>query len=164
MSNSAIIGFVIVFGLIVWRRTRAMRVPIKGSGARLFLPLLFMSTGFLQLANPEIHVTATETLVTIGLGILLSIPMILTTNYEVREDGEIYAKRSKAFFAALIGLLAIRLLLREYIGGIDQVTLLFLFYVLAVCYVAPWRLFSFLKFRRVLREREAVLPVPAERT
>ncbi|WP_409341361.1 CcdC family protein [Paenibacillus sp. MBLB4367] len=150
-NNSAFYMVILIFGLVLWRRTRAMRVPIKGSGIRIFLPLLFMSFGFLQLSNPDIHVTVAEAAVTVALGLLLSVPMILTTNYELREDGNIYAKRSKAFVAALAGLLIIRLGLRSYIGGIDQSTLIFLFFLLAVCYLVPWRVASFVKYRSVLR-------------
>ncbi|RAV21788.1 CcdC family protein [Paenibacillus contaminans] len=154
-GNSTLFMIVAVFGLILWRRTRAMRVPMKGSGLRLVLPPIFMSIGFVQLSSPDIHVTLEEALVTIALGLLLSIPMIVTTNYEIREDGNIYAKRSKAFIAALAGLLVIRLALRNYIGGIDQATMLFLFFLLAVCYIVPWRIVSFVKYRSVLRMKTA---------
>lgn len=153
MNNMSILIMVLVFGLILWRRTRAMHVPIKGSGWRMLIPLLILSAGFAQLANPDLHPTVTEEWAAVGLGLLLSLPMIMTTNFEVREDGHIYAKKSVAFIISLVGLLVFRLVLRSYIDGIDAMTLSYLFFLVAVCYIVPWRLASFIKFRKVMQAR-----------
>lgn len=87
-------SFTYYFGLILWRRTRAMVRPIKGSGLRILLPLLYMSPAFSVVIQPSVHMTTMEIIVSVIFGIILSIPLIYTTGYEIREDGKIYAKRA----------------------------------------------------------------------
>lgn len=53
----------------------------------------------------------------------------------------------------LMMVLVFRLVLRSYIDGIDGLTLSFLFFLVAVSYIVPWRLASFYKFRRVMQAR-----------
>ncbi|KEO82283.1 cytochrome c biogenesis protein CcdC [Tumebacillus flagellatus] len=156
-SSSGMIGifiFLVFFGLMVWRRTSAMRRPIKGKGYNMIWPLIFLLLpGPMLFLNPQqsFQGNVWEVLAAIAIGVLLSIPMIWTTQYEVREDGLIYAKQSKMFLVALVGVVVIRLVLKEYITGLDQMTLGGLFYLMALVYVLLWRITSFLKFRRVLR-------------
>lgn len=159
MNGSSTIGigiFVVLFGLMLWRRTSAMRKPIKGKGYVMIWPLVFFLPGFLMFVNPQqpFQGNVWEILGAIAFGGLLSIPMIITTQYEVREDGLIYPKQSKAFLFAIVGVVLVRLLAREYITGLDQLTLAALFYVMAVTYVLLWRITSFMKFRRAMSERD----------
>jgi hypothetical protein len=72
-----------------------------------------------------------------------------TTNYEIRQDGRIYAQKNKAFFIALIAVLVIRIALRQFISGIDPISLSLLFFTVAVGYFVLWRIISFVKFRKV---------------
>jgi membrane protein CcdC involved in cytochrome C biogenesis len=161
MSNASLIGagfFVIFFGLMVWRRTSAMRKPIKGKGAAMIWPLLFFLPGFAMFANPQQPFNGTfwEVAASIVFGAILSVPMVATTNYEVREDGQIYAKQSRAFLFAIVGVVGVRLALKEYITALDPMTLNGLFFFTAITYVVIWRVSSFIKFRRVYRHLHSV--------
>lgn len=155
MEPSTVIIMVAIAGLILLRRLRATSKPVKGKGYRLLLPLLFLALGVTGLLNPQLHLSVKEVVLSLLCGAVLSIPMILTTNYERREDGLIYPKKSMAFVVALIGLIVLRLGLRSYLSGLDPAELGMLFYLIAVAYVVPWRIASFIKFRRLHAEGQA---------
>ncbi|WP_125665818.1 CcdC family protein [Paenibacillus baekrokdamisoli] len=144
----------LVMALIIWRRTRAMTRAIKGNGIRMLLPMLFLLPAVLMFLNPELHMTTREIVLAIGTGILLSIPLILTTNYEIREDGQIYAKKSIGFIISFVGLVLFRLGLRNYLSGLDPNELTALFLLVAASYIIPWRLVSYIKFRKLIAFRE----------
>ncbi len=148
-----VIFVIVIIALVLWRRLRAASKPVKGSGYRLLLPLLFLVFGLFGLLNPELHLTVKEVALSLLFGLTLSIPMIATTNYELREDGQIYPKKSKAFIFAVAGLIVIRLALRSYLSELDPAELGMLFYLIAVAYVVPWRIVSFVKYRRLLAQR-----------
>jgi membrane protein CcdC involved in cytochrome C biogenesis len=154
MTTASLMSFILIMIFVFWLRTRRMRRPIKGKGLRLIVPLIFMIPMLLVPFNSQLHLTTLEVVSTILLGLVMSLPLIFTTNYEVREDGQIYAKQSRAFIYALIALVAIRLGLREYLSGLDPQELAALFLIIAVSYVLPWRIVSYVKFRKIWRERE----------
>ena len=62
-----------------------------------------------------------------GIGIVFPIPLIWTTNYEVREDNLIYAQKNWGFIAAFIGILIIRFALRQELSDMDPQALMTLF-------------------------------------
>jgi membrane protein CcdC involved in cytochrome C biogenesis len=64
----------VIFGLVLWRRTRAMVRPIKGSGLRILLPLLYMSPALAVVIQPSVHMTSIEIVVSVIFGIILSVP------------------------------------------------------------------------------------------
>jgi len=143
-------GLVIVIaGLVFWRRTRAMVRPIQGSGIKIVLPILFLLPLVSLFAQIPVQVKIWEIGVAAVIGILLAIPLVMTTNYEVRQDGKIYAQKNKGFFIALIAVIAIRFLLRQFIADMDPASLGLLFFTVAISYVVPWRIVSFIKFRKV---------------
>jgi membrane protein CcdC involved in cytochrome C biogenesis len=141
--------------LIIWRRTRATSRPIKGNGMKMLIPLLFLLPAALMFANPELHLTVREIVLAVGTGIVLSIPLIITTNYEIRTDGHIYAKKSVGFMISFIGLVIFRLVLRNYLSELDPNELTALFLIVAAAYLLPWRIVSYLKFRQLLGSRTA---------
>lgn len=149
-----------IIALVMWRRISATKRPIKGSGVRFLLPLLFICFGFTMFTNPQLNVSLhfTEILVSLAVGVVMSIPLILTTNYEVRSDGNIYAKKSVAFIVSLVVLVALRMALRAYLHQFDSMTLYAMFYLVAVGYVAPWRIASFVKYRMIRQNRAAETP------
>ncbi|SDD77952.1 Membrane protein CcdC involved in cytochrome C biogenesis [Paenibacillus sp. UNCCL117] len=149
MQSGAMVMMVFVAGLIFWRRMKAASRPIRGKGYRLLLPLLFLSFGLLGLFNPQLVLSTKEVILSLLCGAVLSVPMIMTTNYERRDDGFIYAKRSKAFMVVLVALIALRLALRSYLSGLDPAELGMLFYLIAVGYIVPWRVASYLKYRKL---------------
>ncbi|MGX9135105.1 CcdC protein domain-containing protein [Rummeliibacillus sp. JY-2-4R] len=139
----------VIFGLILWRRTRAMVRPIKGSGLRILLPLLYMSPAFSVVIQPSVHMTSIEIVVSVIFGIIFSVPLIYTTSYEIREDGNIYAKKSIGFVIALISIFIIRQLVKYYLPGIDALTLNALSIISLFVYVGLWRIISYTKFKKV---------------
>jgi membrane protein CcdC involved in cytochrome C biogenesis len=155
MNGSAVYGIMIlVVGLVFWRRTMSMIRPIKGSGIRILLPIIYVTPVLSLFAQLPIHLKLWEIGIASLTGLLLAIPLMLTTNYEIREDGHIYAQKNKSFFIALIAVVAIRIVLRQYFSSMDAASLSMLFFTVAVSYVVPWRLVSFMKFRSIKQMQE----------
>jgi membrane protein CcdC involved in cytochrome C biogenesis len=153
---SVIIFVVLIAGLVIWRRTASMRRPIRGNGLRMLVPIaILLLLGTQIFGTGQYKGSALETVGAIVIGLLFSIPLIMTTNYEVRTDGLIYAKQSKGFIIALVGLLVVRLALRSYITNVDPMTVSLLFYIVAMSYLTVWRVVSFVKFRKVYLDRQA---------
>lgn len=146
--NSIIIMLAVVL-IVVLMRIQSNKKPIKGRGfSFLFLPIV-MLIGFIGFKDPKVHVNTMEFVTAACLGIVFAIPLILTTNYEVRNDGEIYSKQSMAYIIALIALVIVRLLLSRYMKNIDPSNLFVLNYTFAYCYFGSWRIASFIKFRKL---------------
>lgn len=141
-----------IAALVLWRRTRSMYRPIRGNGIRLLIPLLFMFPCLSLIFNPNVNEPAWAFGVAFGLGIVFSIPLIWTTNYEVREDNLIYAKKNWGFVAAFIGIVLIRFALRQELSDMDPQGKTALFIIVAFGYIIPWRVVSFIKFRRVINQ------------
>ncbi|HEU4964649.1 MAG TPA: cytochrome c biogenesis protein CcdC [Bacilli bacterium] len=153
--NPTTLLFILIFlGLGLWLRTRRMRKPIKGRGIVLLIPvLIFVFLGWTFAMTPGLQITTGEVLAAVGLGLVLSLPMIYTTNYEVREDGQIYAKVSKGFVFSLLGLFIIRFGLRQYLSDLKPEELSMLFFYMAATYITLWRVTSFVKFRKVYQAK-----------
>ena len=150
-TSSLVTVFLCIALLILWRRYRSMYKPIKGSGIRILWPLLFLTPGVLWFFGP-VHPAILQVVIAVFIGILLAVPLIVLTNYERRDDGNIYTKKSAAFLITFIGLVVLRYGSRQYIVDLDQQTIGLLFYVVAVSYIIPWRIASYIKFKKVWRE------------
>ena len=129
-----------VFGgvaMLAWR-VRETRVPI--SLRAIVIPPLAMSTGFFMFIAPMTRVPWAWAITTFLLGLLvLSWPLVHSSRLELR-DGVIYLKRSRAFLAILLVLLAARLALHDYIGHlISPLQTAALFYLLAFGMIIRWR-------------------------
>lgn len=145
---------IIVAALVLWRRTRAMYRPIKGNGTRLLLPTLFLLLPSLPIIlNPNVHVAVWWWICAAIFGFLLSIPLIWTTNYELRSDQHIYAVRNKNFIITFLIIFITRFLLRDYLKWLGPETEAALFMTVALGYILPWRTISFIKFRKLYRSR-----------
>jgi len=152
-SGELITMIIVIAALVLFRTMRHAHRPIRGRGIRLLLPVIYMLPGVYLILNPKAHAPAYEWLAAVGIGIALSIPLIWTTNYEVRGDNQVYAQRNRGFIVAFLAVLAIRFLLRSYLSDIDPDTLGALFITVAFSYALTWRISSFLKFRKVVRLR-----------
>lgn len=108
-----------------------------------------MLPGVFLLFNPSVHAPLYEWFIAVALGLVLSIPLIWTTNYEVRADNQIYAKKNMGFIFAFVAVVAIRFTLRNYLSMIEPQTLGALFMLVAFSYILPWRIVSYMKFRKV---------------
>ena len=82
----------------------------------------------------------------------MSIPLIILSGYEVREDGQIMRK-SIAFIATFLVIVLLRAYFRRHLQGLDPKSIGILFYTLAVCYIVPWRIGCYMKFRKVYVEK-----------
>ncbi|WP_239615744.1 cytochrome c biogenesis protein CcdC [Cohnella mopanensis] len=140
---------ILVAALVIWRRARGMYRPIRGNGTRLILPMLFLAPSLLLIFGAKAHAPAWEWGSALAIGCLLSLPLIITTNFERRDDQQIYAVKNMGFFVSFLAVLVIRFLLRDYLSGLDQETMAALFMTLLVGYVVPWRVVSYLKFRKL---------------
>ena len=150
-TSSLITVFLCVALLIFWRRYRSMYKPIKGTGKRILWPLLFLTPGILLFFG-TVHPAIVQVTIAASIGVIFAIPLIFLTNYERREDGNIYTKKSAAFLITFIGIVILRYGSRQYIVDLDQQTIGLLFYVVAVSYIIPWRIACYIKFRKVWRE------------
>ncbi|PHB03078.1 cobalamin biosynthesis protein CbiX [Bacillus wiedmannii] len=125
-TSSLITVFLCIALLIFWRRYRSMHKPIKGTGKSILWPLLFLTPGVLWFFGP-VHPAILEVIIAAFIGILFAVPLIVLTNYERRDDGNIYTKKSAAFLITFIGLVVLRYGSRQYIVDLDQQTIGFLF-------------------------------------
>lgn len=82
----------------------------------------------------------------------MSIPLIILSGYEVREDGQIYAKKYR-FYCYIFSYRSLRAYFRRHLQGLDPKSIGILFYTLAVCYIVPWRIGCYMKFRKVYVEK-----------
>lgn len=155
---------VMVLGLVFWRRTREMFRPIQGSGIKILLPILYLLPVLSLFSELPLQLKIWQMGAASLIGVLLAVPLVLTTNYEIRQDGQIYAQKNKTFFIALIAVVAIRIVARQYISGMDQASLTMLFFIVAFSYVVIWRIASFVKFRKVKQSQtlgDVMLPLNA---
>ena len=88
-------------------RSKAAKRPVTPK--KIILPPLFMSTGALMFIFKEFRVPSMQIVEALIVGMLFSIILIKTTNFEFGKIDDIYMKRSKAFLFILLGLLIIRL-------------------------------------------------------
>ncbi|MEZ4455127.1 MAG: cytochrome c biogenesis protein CcdC [Gemmatimonadales bacterium] len=143
-----------VFGgivLLAWR-VRETRVPVT-RGA-ILIPPLAMSSAFFMFLSPATRVPWSWAITAFLAGLLfLSWPLVRSSRLEVR-DGVVYMKRSRAFLAILLGLLAIRLLLHDYIGHlISPLQTASLFYLLAFGMIVRWRAGMYFQYRALRPDR-----------
>ena len=140
--------------LVLWRRTRAMYRPITGNGVKLLLPILYLLIPCVPIIlNPKVQAQSWELVMAFALGLLLSVPLIWTTNYEIRSDQHIYAVKNMSFIIAFLVILIIRFLFRDYLKWLGPETVGALFVTIALGYILPWRILSFLKFRKLYKSQ-----------
>jgi membrane protein CcdC involved in cytochrome C biogenesis len=140
---------VIMAIFVIFLRIRAANKPT--SAKKIILPPLFMSTGFLMFVLPQFRIPIIEGIEAFFLGSLFSILLIKTSKFEVKESN-IFLKRSKLFVIILFGLLAIRLILKAFVGQlISYEETSSLFYILAFGMILPWRLVMFYHYKKLTR-------------
>lgn len=128
-------------------RSKAAKRPV--SVKTIILPPIFMSTGALMFIFEEFRVAPLQIVEAIGIGMLFSIILIRTTNFEIR-DKEIFIKRSKAFIYILFGLLIIRLIGKLLLSNtIDIGEIGGMFWILAFGMIVPWRIAMLVKYKKL---------------
>lgn len=139
---------------VLWWRVRETRVPVTRKA--IVIPPLAMSTGFGMFFAPMMRVPWSWAIAAFVAGaVLLSWPLIHSTRLEAR-DGVVYVQRSRAFLFILLGLLAIRLALHDYIGHvISPLQTAAVFYLLAFGMIVRWRLSMYRNFEGLRAGLEA---------
>ncbi|WP_066058317.1 CcdC family protein [Robertmurraya korlensis] len=150
MNNTVVVASSIgAIGMAILAMFVRMKAAKKPATARkIILPPVFMSTGALMFIEPMFRVTLLEFLEAMAVGLVFSLLLIKTSNFEIRNN-EIYLKRSRAFVFILFGLLVIRIILKLVLSTtIDFGELSGMFFILAFSMIVPWRIAMFLQFRR----------------
>lgn len=105
---------------------------------------------------PEFRLTSSEILEAVIVGLFFSIFLIKTSKFEIRGK-DIYLIPSKAFIFILVGLLAVRLGMKEYLSqSIDLGQLSGMFFLLAFAMIVSWRIGMYRSFIKLQREIQFV--------
>ena len=64
-----------------------------------------------------------------------------------------FMQKSIAFIATFLVIVLLRAYFRRHLQGLDPKSIGILFYTLAVCYIVPWRIGCYMKFRKVYVEK-----------
>lgn len=140
-----------IFGgvaMLAWR-VRETRVPVTKQA--IIIPPFAMSTGFLMFFFPMTRVPWTWAITAFLLGLfVLSWPLTSSSRLTLR-DGVVYMQRSRAFLWILLGLLALRLGLHDYMGHlISPLQTASLFYLTAFGMIARWRFGMYEQYVRIV--------------
>ncbi|MEH7462783.1 cytochrome c biogenesis protein CcdC [Bacillus thuringiensis] len=146
---SSIVALCMAVGMMFLRLKSAKKpVTLK----KIILPPIFMSTGACMYFLPEFRLTSTEILEAVIVGLFFSIFLIKTSKFEIRGT-DIYLIPSKAFIFILVGLLAVRLGMKEYLSqSIDLGQLSGMFFLLAFAMIVSWRVGMYRSFIRLQKE------------
>ncbi|WP_053219566.1 CcdC family protein [Virgibacillus senegalensis] len=146
ITATTILGILMAVTM-VFIRMKASRRP--ASKARIILPPLFMSTGAFMFFVPAFQVSWQQVLEAFSVGVIFSIFLIKSSNFEVR-NGNIYLIPSKAFIFILFGLLIVRIILKLIIGKtISLGETSGMFFLLAFGMILSWRIAMLWKFSRI---------------
>ncbi|MDF2921966.1 MAG: rane protein [Paenibacillaceae bacterium] len=141
--------------MIIFLRIRAAKKPV--SLRKIVIPPLGMATGFSMFVVPDIRIPWLWALIAFSVGAaFFSVPLIRTSRMEFL-DGEVYIKRSKAFVWIIFGMLALRILLHDWIGNyISVVQSAGVFFILAFGMILTWRLFMLRAYLQAVKTPAAV--------
>ncbi|WP_242336798.1 MULTISPECIES: CcdC family protein [Anaeromyxobacter] len=136
--------------MIGWRM-RETRSPI--STRKIVIPPLGMSTGFLMFLAPAARVPWSYASAAFAAGALVFSYPLSRTSRLVRSGDAVVMQRSSAFLWILLGLVAVRFVLRVYIEQVvTQVQTGALFFLLAFGMIVRWRVAMLLAYRRLRAE------------
>jgi membrane protein CcdC involved in cytochrome C biogenesis len=109
-----------------------------------------MSTGFSMFIAPAFRVPWTWGLAAFAFGaIALAYPLLASSSLTREGDG-IMMRRSNSFIAVILGLAALRLALRSYVGAfVSAPQTAGLFFVMAFGMILRWRGWMLLEYRRL---------------
>lgn len=128
-------------------RVKASARPTNAK--KILIPPLAMSTGMIQFLIPAFRLTWLEVGEALIVGLIFSVFLIKTSNFEKR-DGEVYLSRSKAFFIVVFALLAIRTIMKGFLGdGVNIFATGGLFYLIAWGMIVPWRIAMYQKYKQI---------------
>jgi membrane protein CcdC involved in cytochrome C biogenesis len=134
--------------ILVWRIRETQR-PI--SPRAILLPPLGMSTGLAMFVIPAFRVPWTWGLAAFATGATaLAYPLVRSSKLHL-TDGAVMLQRSRAFLAILLGLAALRIGLRDYVGHLlPPRETASIFFLLAFGMIVRWRLWMYLRYRAIV--------------
>jgi membrane protein CcdC involved in cytochrome C biogenesis len=141
LFTAASIMAVIMGITIIFVRKRSLKEPLTMK--KVVIPPVAMSTGALMYVFPYFRLTSNEIYEAIGVGLVFSLVLVITTKYEKR-DKELYVKQSKWFPIILISLLIIRIVFKSILSmNISPGEIGGMFFLLAFVMIGIWRLSMF---------------------
>jgi membrane protein CcdC involved in cytochrome C biogenesis len=146
-SSSLVVAVLGAVAVIVWRIHESRRAVSMRS---ILIPPLGMATGFSMFLAPPFRVPWTWALGAFVAGaVVLAWPLLASTRL-TREGGAVMMRRSNTFIPVLLGLAALRIVLRSYIGPLISAPQTGgLFFILAFGMIARWRTWMFFEYRRL---------------
>ncbi|MBV6520141.1 MAG: hypothetical protein MNPFHGCM_00246 [Gemmatimonadaceae bacterium] len=150
-----------IFGglaLLAWR-AREMRVPVTVRS--IAIPPVAMSSAFFMFLLPLTRVPWSWAIGSFLIGVFaLSWPVVRSSRLELR-DGGVYMKRSRAFIGILLGLLAVRMALHDYIGHlISPLQTASVFFLMAFGMIVRWRAGMYRQFTRLTTSQTGARHAP----
>lgn len=144
---AALVG---TLAVLAWRIRESQR-PL--TPRRILIPPLGMSTGFSMFAVSGFRVPLWWGLTAFAAGALLFAYPLLASTTLTRVGDAVMMRRSRAFIAILLGLAAVRLALRGYIGQIisPQQTA-GLFFILAFGMIVRWRAMMWVQYQKLVSQ------------
>ena len=160
MSTWLLVSSLIGAGVVLAYRVRESMRPINT--VRIVMPPLGMSTGFCMFFYPPTRIPLLWAAGAFLMGALVfSFPLVKTSKLR-REGDVVMLKRSPAFLWILLGLVAVRIALRTYVGRyIDPLQTASLFFVLAFGMISVWRVRMLFEYRRLLQDPASPLTAAA---
>jgi membrane protein CcdC involved in cytochrome C biogenesis len=147
---AAVVG---TLAVLAWRLRESQR-PLTPRG--IVIPPLGMSTGFSMFAIPAFRMPLWWGVTAFAAGaLLLAYPLLASTTL-TRVGGAVMMRRSRAFIAILLGLAAIRLALRGYIGTlISPQQTAGLFFILAFGMIVRWRTAMWMQYQKLVSQPQS---------
>jgi len=136
--------------VLAWRVSETRRpVTLR----KIVIPPLGMSTGLLMFLSPATRIPWSWGLTAFVAGALvLAVPLARTSRLERLPDGTVMMRRSNGFLAILLGLLALRLGLHDWVGHLLSASqTASVFFLLAFGTILRWRFGMLRTFRRLGR-------------
>lgn len=148
LNEWVIVGIISMMALsAIVVRVRAARKPV--SSAKILIPPIVMSTGLCMFFVHAMRVDLRYFILSFLAGTIFSYPLIHSTQFHVQK-GNVYVRRSKGFTIVLFCLLAVRIVLHNYVSqylSVPQTAACF--FVLAYGMIVPWRVAMLLQFREM---------------
>jgi membrane protein CcdC involved in cytochrome C biogenesis len=148
MHAGAVVVSLIGAALVLAWRVRETTRPV--STRSIVIPPLGMSTGLLMFAYEPARIPLSWALLAFATGALLLAYPLQRSSRLLRSGDVILLKRSGGFLWILLGLVAIRLAARNYVGQyLNPIKTGSLFFLLAFGMIVRWRSSMFLEYRRL---------------
>lgn len=144
----------VIMGIaVIFIRKRASKAPL--TMRKVVIPPIAMSTGALMYVFPYFRLTTFEIFEAVAVGLVFSIVLIVTTQYEAR-DNELYVKQSKWFPVILLTLLVLRIVYKSILSiSISPGEIGGMFFLLAFVMIAMWRASMFFHLNAFNKKQQA---------